>query len=78
MSQQQQVSSATLDAGVDAKAKVQDQKSTTQPTVATQTGLTPHPFADSAYFEKNPPIPIFNFVINNQTGAIEEDRTGQA
>ena len=36
-----------------------------------------HPFETSASFKKNPPIPIFNFVIDNRTFEIIEDNTGK-
>ena len=37
-----------------------------------------HPYAKSEYFKMHPPIPIFNYIIDNATGKIIEDKTGEA
>lgn len=34
------------------------------------------PFHPSSQFYRNPPIPIFNYIISNSTYKIAEDRTG--
>ena len=38
----------------------------------------PHPFDSYEDFSHHPPIPIFNYIIDNKTGEIIEDKTGQA
>lgn len=36
-----------------------------------------HPWAEYEDFKAHPPIPLFNVVIDSQTGQLLEDRTGQ-
>jgi hypothetical protein len=36
-----------------------------------------HPFEGYDNFKKHPPIPVFNYIIDNKTMAIIEDRTGK-
>lgn len=38
---------------------------------------TPHPYDSKLYFQKNPPIPMWNVVIDNKTLNIIENNTGQ-
>ena len=37
----------------------------------------PHPYDKKNLFDKQPPIPVFNFMIDNRTGKIIEDLTGK-
>lgn len=36
-----------------------------------------HPLASTDYYKSNPPIPIWNIVIDNETLEIVEDHTGK-
>lgn len=36
-----------------------------------------HPLADPLYFQKNPPIPEFNYIVDQNTLEIVQDLTGQ-
>lgn len=36
-----------------------------------------HPFEEYENFKKHPPIPVFNYIIDNKTMTIIEDRTGK-
>jgi len=36
-----------------------------------------HPFEEYDQFKKHPPIPVFNYIIDNKTMTIIEDRTGK-
>lgn len=37
---------------------------------------TSHPHEDHDDFEHNPPMPMFNFIIDNKTLEVVEDKTG--
>ena len=52
---------------------------TTTPTttINSDSDLLPHPYSTYKLFNKNPPIPVFNYVISNKTLEIIEDKTGQ-
>lgn len=36
-----------------------------------------HRYADPLYFLKNPPIPVFNYIVDQKTLKIVQDLTGQ-
>lgn len=36
-----------------------------------------HPFEEYDDFHENPPIPVFNYIINSKTGELIEDKTGK-
>jgi hypothetical protein len=36
-----------------------------------------HPFEEYEDFHENPPIPVFNYIINSKTGELIEDKSGK-
>lgn len=49
----------------------------TTPTVITVDPILPHPFETYESFNLNPPIPLFNYIIDSRTEKIIEDKTEQ-
>jgi len=39
--------------------------------------VTVHPLQEYDDFQDHPPVPLFNYIIDNKTGQIKEDRTGR-
>ena len=42
----------------------------------TPKNVTSHPFADCKAFKLKPPIPVSNIIIDNRTGQVIQDLTG--
>jgi hypothetical protein len=48
-----------------------------QDTAKVSIGPKIHPYHDRHYYENHPPVPLLNVIIDNYTGQIIEDKTGQ-
>ena len=57
--------------------QTQTQTQTQTNTTTTTTQTNDHPYSETFSYDQNPPVPLFNYIIDPNTLEIIQDLTGQ-